>query len=203
MAIQIRELDSKDYDTARQFAIDGMDIRRYSDIPYEIYLYSKFFFYMELIKSTQILAAYEDDKLIGVLMVEMKGEPVKVNSLWYSTIVKSLGFMMKFMFNGQSNLYNETNEIMYNEYRKTNEPDGELSFFAVDPKLQGKGIGTKMLKELEKIEKGKKIYLFTDSGCNYQFYDHKNFKKEQVKDIEMIIRNKVIPLTCYLYSKVL
>ncbi|OUM67610.1 hypothetical protein PIROE2DRAFT_58654 [Piromyces sp. E2] len=203
MTIQIRELDSKDYDIARQFSIEGMDIRRYTDRSYEIYLYSKYFFYYELTKATQILAAYEDDKLVGVLMVEMKDEPVKINSLWYNSIVKSLEFMMKFMFEGQSKVYEEVNEIMFNEYKKTNTPDGELLFFVIDPKLQGKGIGTMMLNELEKIEKGKEIYLFTDSGCNYQFYDHRNFKKEQVKDVEFNVRNKIIPLTCFLYSKVL
>ncbi|ORX50672.1 hypothetical protein BCR36DRAFT_583248 [Piromyces finnis] len=158
---------------------------------------------MELLKATQILAAYENDKLVGVLMVEMEGEPTKVNSLWYRMMVKSLRYMMKFMFNGQSNVYDEINEIMLNKYLKTNKPDGELAFFAIDPELQGKGIGTMMLNELEKIEKGKEIYLFTDSGCNYQFYDHRNFKKEQEGDIVMIIHDKRTPLTCYLYSKVL
>lgn len=203
MAIEIRDLDKKDYEIVRQFAIEGMDIRRYSSIPYEIYLYSKFFFYLELLRATQILAAYDEDKLVGVLFVEIKGEPTKVNSLWYKGIVKSIGMLMPLMFNGQSLLYDEANEAMFAEYTKTNKPDGELVFFAVDPTLQGKGIGTLLLQELEKREKGKEIYLYTDSGCNVEFYNHKNFVKEQVRDITMVFRDRVTPLTCYLFSKVL
>jgi len=107
------------------------------------------------------------------------------------------------MFNGQSLLYDEANEAMFAEYTKTNKPDGELVFFAVDPTLQGKGIGTLLLQELEKREKGKEIYLYTDSGCNVEFYNHKNFVKEQVRDITMVFRDRVTPLTCYLFSKVL
>jgi len=203
MTIEIRDLDSKDYEIARQFAIEGMDIRRYSNVAYEIYLYSKYFFYYELLKATQILAAYDEDKLVGVLFVEIKGEPPKVNSWWYKGIVKSISFLMQFMFSGQGSLYEETNQEMFAEYTKTNKPDGELAFFAVDPTLQGKGIGTLLLQELEKREKGKEIYLYTDSGCNVEFYNHRNFVKEQVRDITMVFHDNVTPLTCYLFSKVL
>ncbi|ORX85525.1 hypothetical protein BCR32DRAFT_265583 [Anaeromyces robustus] len=203
MVIQIKELNKKDYEITRKFSIEGMDIRRYSNRPYEIYFYSNFFFLFELLRATQILAAYDNDNLVGVLMVQMKNEPTKINSICCKIQFLFFKFMLLFMFSGAGAEYQEANEKMYNEYLKTNEPDGELSFFVVDPKLQGKGIGSLLLNELQKIEKGKKIYLYTDSGCNYQFYDHKNFIKEQVKEIEMKIHNNIIPLTCFLYSKIL
>ncbi|KAG4090100.1 N-acetyltransferase GCN5 [Neocallimastix lanati (nom. inval.)] len=203
MTIQIKELDKKDYDIARQFAIEGMDIRRYTEVPREIYLYSTYFFYMELIKATQVLAAYEEDKLVGVLMVKLNNEPLKVNSIWYRILVNSLSYLLGIIFRGGANVYDETNEEMLNDFKKNNNPDGELGFFAVDPTMQGKGIGTLLLNELQKIEKGKQIYLFTDSGCNYQFYDHRDFIKEYVREITLDLHGKLTPLTCFLYSKVL
>ena len=48
---------------------------------------------------------------------------------------------------------------MLAEFEETNSPDGEMNFLAVDPKLNGKGIGTVLLNELSKREKGKLIYL--------------------------------------------
>ena len=65
------------------------------------------------------------------------------------------------------NIYMEANKDIFNEFKKNNDPDGEIRFFAVDPNLKGKGIGTLLLKHLENIEKGKKVFLYTDSSCTY------------------------------------
>ncbi len=58
-----------------------------------------------------------------------------------------------------------------------------------------------MLKELEKREKGKLIYLYTDNNCTYQFYEHKGFERSEEQQIEMELGEKNVPLTCLLYSK--
>ncbi len=56
---------------------------------------------------------------------------------------------------------------------KSHKPDGEILFLAADPECGVKGIGTALLKALEEKEKGKTMYLFTDDGCTYQFYEHR------------------------------
>ena len=88
MSIEIRDLSPKDYDIAQKYAIEGMNLKSYVDYGYELFLYSKYFFYLKLLKSTQILAAYEGDKLLGVLMAQMKNEPIKFKSFFYSAYVK-------------------------------------------------------------------------------------------------------------------
>ena len=65
--------------------------------------------------------------------------------------------------------------MLLEEFKKNNKVDGEINFFAVDPTIKGKGIGSLLLKELEKQEKDKLIYLYTDSGSTYQFYLHRGF----------------------------
>jgi GNAT superfamily N-acetyltransferase len=92
---------------------------------------------------------------------------------------------------------------MLNKFKKENNPDGEINFFAVDPNIKGKGIGTLLLNELEKQEKGKLIYLFTDNGSTYQFYTHRGFKESSRTDIKLEINKKEIDLTCFLYSKII
>ena len=200
MSITIKDLDPKDYDTARQFAIEGMNLSRYTDHAYELYFYSKYFLYMELLKATQILAAYDGGKLVGVLIAEMKNEKQKVSSFWMKVFVKSMEFIINLYENSQT--YVRANKEMFEQYIKDcGEPDGEIIFFVVDTKLKGKGIGTLLLKEFEKIEKGKKIFLYTDTGCTYQFYEKRNFKREQEREIRLDNNDKEIPLTCFLYSK--
>jgi GNAT superfamily N-acetyltransferase len=67
----------------------------------------------------------------------------------------------------------------------------------------GKGIGTLLLNELEKQEKGKLIYLFTDNGSTYQFYSHRGFREYGKSDVILEINRKKIDLTCFLFGKIL
>ena len=90
---------------------------------------------------------------------------------------------------------------MYDAYTKNNSPDGQIVFLAADPEAKGKGIGSLLLDELEKREKGKELYLYTDDACTYQFYEHRGFIRSGEKDIVMELREKVVPLKCMLYSK--
>ncbi len=90
------------------------------------------------------------------------------------------------------------------EYCKHNSPDGEIIFLAANPNIKAKGIGSMLLRELEEREKGKKVFLYTDSACTYQFYEHRGFELAQEKDITLKIGNKEVALRClFLYSKVL
>ncbi|MCI1135489.1 GNAT family N-acetyltransferase [Enterococcus gallinarum] len=44
-----------------------------------------------------------------------------------------------------------------------------------------KGLGTRLLNELQKRVQGKEIYLFTDSACTYQFYEKRGFQRQKEK----------------------
>lgn len=76
-----------------------------------------------------------------------------------------------------------------------------MNFLAVDPNINGKGIGSRLLDELERREKGKLIYLFTNTGCTYQFYDRRGFERTDIRRIDIAIHGKRIPHDCFLYSK--
>ena len=52
---------------------------------------------------------------------------------------------------------------------------GELAFFAISQKCRGKGIGKALFQkvvEYMRSQKIQKFYLFTDTSCNYGFYEH-------------------------------
>ena len=53
--------------------------------------------------------------------------------------------------------------------------EGELTFFAVSEDCRGTGIGKKLFRMFQEYMKGRGItgfYLYTDSSCNYGFYEH-------------------------------
>lgn len=201
MGVEIRPVERKDFKKAREFCRIGMNVDYYTDKPFEIYLYSKYFWYMELLRATQNIGAYIDGELAGVLLADMKGEKKAYKGISGKVFVKTAEMLMGIIFKGGANVYGETNQSMLNDFQKDNNADGELNFLAVEPKMNGKGIGTILLNELAKREKNKMIYLFTDSGCTYQFYDKRGFTRNGEKEIIMNLHDKDIPLTCFLYSK--
>lgn len=201
MEIRIKKLESKDFSKVIDFAIKGMHFERYIDNKLALRLYGRYFLYLELERSTQVLAAYMNEKLVGILMADMNNEPKQYSSFWRKLYVKVFKTVMSFTIKGGTDGYDEANKAMLNEYLKSFTPDGEICFLASDPTIQGKGIGSLLLNELSNREKDKLIYLYTDDNCTYQFYEHKGFERSKEKEIKMEISGKTIPLKCLLYSK--
>lgn len=201
MEIQIRALKSVNFSEAINFAIQGMHFNRYVDNKLILSLYGRYFLYLELERSTQVIAAYNNQKFLGVLLADIKNEPKLYSSFWRRIYIKIFKVIMGIFVKGGQDIYDEANKKMFKEYLKRANPDGEICFLAADPTAQGKGIGTRLLKELEKREKGKLIYLYTDNNCTYQFYEHKGFERSEEQQIEMELGEKNVPLTCLLYSK--
>jgi len=200
LELKFRELQKRDYKKVIQYAIKGMHFNMYINNPVILNLYGKYFWYLELLNATQVLALYYDDELAGVLIADINGEEKYHKSFSKKCYVKMVDFIQKHFFKESVGIYDEVNKSMLEEYKKKNNPDGEIRFLSANPDLKVKGIGTKLLNELAEREKGKEIYLFTDNLCTYQFYEHRDFEKVGEKDIELELDKKV-PLKCLLYRK--
>ena len=92
---ELRRLAQKDHKKAIQFAIEGMHFDWYVNSKLLLNLYGRYFWYMELGNATQIIAAYNDDRLAGVLLCEMKGEPKASHSLWRAAYVGFFNLMQR------------------------------------------------------------------------------------------------------------
>lgn len=60
------------------------------------------------------------------------------------------------------------------------EYQGELAFFAISEKCRGKGLGRKLFQTVVDYMHTQNIpefYLFTDTSCNYPFYEHLGMKR--------------------------
>lgn len=79
---------------------------------------------------------------------------------------------------------------------------GEVAFFAIDEKCRGLGIGKMLFGELLSYMKGRGIhmfYLFTDSSCNYGFYEHQGMRRcgKTCYEVPLGIKNE---MEFYLYE---
>jgi len=203
MDIELKELKKKDHKKVIQYAIKGMHFNMYMDNKILLNLYGRYFWYLEYTNATQIISAYMGDELAGVLIADIKDEKKKYKSFLKSLYVRFVEFIQKHFFKDSVGIYDEVNKEMLKNYRENNNPNGEIRFLAVNPEIKGKGIGSIILEEFEKREKGKQVYLFTDDQCTYQFYEHKGFDKVGEKDIVLDLNNKKVPLKCFLYSKII
>ena len=82
MGMQLKDLRKQDYKTAIQYAIKGMHLDWYVKNKTLLNLYGTYFWYLELNRATQIIAAYEGDTLAGILLADIQGE----NKLRYSPL---------------------------------------------------------------------------------------------------------------------
>ena len=74
MKLEIKPLKKKDYGKIIQYAIKGMHFNMYLDNKLDLNLYGRYFWYLELSNATQVIAAYENKKLVGVLVAGFKDE---------------------------------------------------------------------------------------------------------------------------------
>lgn len=202
MNIEIKDIRKKDYEKAIQFAIKGMHFDWYLNNKFLLNAYGRYFWYLEVNRATQILAAYVGDKFVGVLLAEIKGEEKKKQSFLQKIYVKLVDVIQKLFFKGGAGLYEDTTKEQLAHYLQSNTPDGEIIFLAADPDCKIKGIGTALLNALEEKERGKTLYLYTDNACTYQFYEHRGFEKVEEKEIVLEMPKGKIPLKCFIYSKV-
>lgn len=203
MQLTIRELRKRDYKKAIQFASTGMHFDWYLKNRLLLKLYGTYFWYLEMSRATQAIAAYSGDSLAGVLLARADGEEEKYRSPWKSLYIRFFGALQYFAAGNAVGSYDSANADMFAQYSASHSPDGELLFLAADPALNGRGVGTFLLDELARREKGKTFYLYTDSACTYQFYERRGFFRAAERVVDIPAANGKLALPCFLYSKVL
>ena len=198
--MEIKPLKKADHKKAINFCLKGMHMYKYADTKFALNAYGKYFWYLEYTEATEILAAYEGDRLLGVLLADMKGEKKPYRSITKSIYIQIINFVQKYFYKGAKTIYVDSNNAMYEAYSKVHEPDGEIRLLAADPDSKVRGIGTFLINELAKRKAGKEIFLYTDEDCTYQFYDHRGFECVGENDVEIDFTPKV-KIKCFLYRK--
>lgn len=128
MSIEIKNLKRKDFNKARKFAIKGMNLSWYTTNAAELYIYSMYFWYDEISKATRALGAYKDEELVGVLLVNMKGEQKYYSSFWSKLFLKGTSFIINQIYESRGSEYDHVNKKMLEELKRTEQVDGELNF---------------------------------------------------------------------------
>lgn len=83
--------------------------------------------------------------------------------------------------------------------------DGEIAFFAVDSECRGLGIGKQLfeaaLRYMEK-QQIRRFFLFTDTSCNYGFYEHQGLVRRSQIDQTFHFENQDMDMSFFLYDNI-
>lgn len=203
MKFELGDIRNQDEKKAIEFAIIGMHFNWFIKNRLWLKIYGRYFWYLETLKASQIIAEYADGKFVGVIVADIKGEPKLKNTFGRRLYIKVVELFRRFAGMEGASVYGAINKRLLRKYCEKNDPDGEILFFAADPYCGIKGVGTRLLRELERRENGKKLFLYTDSSCTYQFYDRRGFERVCSEETILEFGGEKIPLSCFLYSKVL
>lgn len=204
-----REIQKEDYNIVKNlinkaFNFDNyIENTRLRDKSLTIYLRSC------LAAKTFSSVAVKDEKVIGIILGSSKNNNNNniFNFLKHSLV--STFIISSFLFESKKNRENLKEHLKisnaYDELMKNRKKEfqGCIDLFIVSDECQGLGIGKQLVSNLMVYMKNNSVsnlYLYTDSKCNYGFYDSQSFKQIDSRDVEIATTTGLALLNVYLYE---
>ncbi|KOS67779.1 GNAT family acetyltransferase [Lysinibacillus contaminans] len=185
-----RELTKKDYERVKELICDAfgfgefIEDKKFLDSILNIYLHSC------ILDSSFSKVAVKDNKVIGVILGSAKKDKKRLPKS-HSILVTASAFL-KIMISSKENkkLFKEFIKIqdIYKEIiqGKQDSFQGCVQLFIVSEESRGLGVGKTLINYLSNYMQSMEVdsmYLYTDTRCNYGFYDSQNFKRLNEKEI--------------------
>lgn len=157
-----------------------------------------------IIASSFSKIAEKDGKVIGIILGNSKKDK-SIRKLHNLTSLSKSGLNLLFTNKENKKALKEFS-IVHDTYKeiikgRKSSFDGCIQLFIVSEESRGLGIGKTLLDHLftyMKMQSVKSLYLYTDTRCNYKFYDSQNFKCLNEK--ELFFKSYKEKLTVFLYG---
>lgn len=205
--IKYRTTEKKDYPAIGEIINQSFGLYRYVSDKKTLDCFKLQYVYSCLSEATYNCVAEQDGKIVGVIMGNAKTDYKICPHLKY--LFSTLRYGIKMIYYGRKfktgiEDYKRLHEIYHRFSQKhKGEFDGVLTLFAVNENCRGLGVGTKLfsgLSEYLKSKNTKRIYLYTDTTCNYGFYEHKGFERLEEQTLEMTKDSKSFQMNVFLYG---
>ena len=161
-----------------------------------------------LVYSNGGFAVYDGGKLIGVLLYATPSFKAKLLRLFKKpTMVRHIVYLL---------LRSQTSrKLLKSLYRLEKTYDAMLKaanlktenqvvLFITHSDYQGRGIGKQLMQSYESFcqeKQTKHFFLFTDTSCNYGYYDHNGFKRTVERKVTLLTKTAATSMQVFLYEK--
>ena len=189
-----RELTKKDYESAKEMICEAFRFgefikdKKFLDSILNIYLHSY------LLNSSFSKVAVKDNKVIGFILGGAKKDKNSINKFHSILVTVSSLFKLRISNKENKKLLKELIKIKdtyQNTYKeiiegKENSFQGSIELFIISKESRGLGVGKTLINYLSNYMKSMEVesmYLYTDTICNYGFYDSQNFKLSNEKEV--------------------
>lgn len=202
-----RKINKKDYNFIKEMMNENFYLYEYIEDKNVLESFLNVYLYSCLAEKTFSAVAELDGKTVGVILGNVKKRHNLFKSFIYN--LKSSYYMLITGFRAikyKSNIkkYKGITKIYKNLMKEVNKDfEGILTLFVVDKQFQGYGIGKNLLSKFlyyAKENKIKNLYLYTDSKCNYKFYDKNGFVKINEDIFNVVNKNNKFDLEIFLYE---
>ncbi|XRD23579.1 GNAT family N-acetyltransferase [Lysinibacillus fusiformis] len=205
MKVKYRNLEKRDYQQIKKLINEAFNIQRFVKDEKVLELVLNFYLQDCIVCSSFSKVAEKDGKVIGIILGNALKDKLRLKKFHNifsltSTILK--GFFVSKENKKSFTILSKTQKV-YSEMMQGKEKNfqGSIELFIVSQESRGLGVGGELLNQLSTYMKRKKvnsIYVYTDSKCNYNFYDRKKFKRLNEKEINFEqFKDK---LTVFLYE---
>lgn len=200
-----RDLMQKDYDTIKKLIAEAFGFGEF--IKDEVLLDTITGFYLQecVDDSSFSKVAEKDDKVIGLILGKAKDDKISLKNILNTTKIYETEIGKILADEKNRKVIKEFAKIqeVYKELIKGSEDnfEGCIQLFIVSKEARGFGIGKTLLNYLSeymKFNNVRSLYLYTDTRCNYGFYDSQNFKRLAEK--ELIFESIDSTLNVFLYG---
>lgn len=205
--IKYRPLEERDYFAVGEIINQAFGLHRYVSDENTLKCFKKQYVYSCLSEATYALAAEQNDKVIGVIMGNANSDYKVLPHLKYMLCTIWYGIRMKYYdrkFKTGIEDYKRLHENYHSFSKKhKDEFDGVLTLFAVNENCRGLGVGRTLLAGLSEYLKKhnvKRIYLYTDTTCNYGFYEHQGFERQEEQSMLLTKDGHPFDMNVFLYG---
>ncbi|MEE1296723.1 MAG: GNAT family N-acetyltransferase [Bifidobacterium sp.] len=190
--ITYRALESADYPTIKQLLCDQWHSQPGRDTDLAMKL-AEIDLEDSLARTTCAEVAVADGKVVGVVLGGIEGKKDREKAERHHGA--SMGLRLSLDMNkGGHEAYKQyernlkANEKLVDQARKEGQAYGaEVVLLLVDPAMQGQGIGQHLFDWVTAQFKDAGVdsyYLYTDTNCDYGFYDKQDLARRAVLDVE-------------------
>lgn len=198
MDVKYRNVRKEDYNDIKQLICEGFKFKDF--IKDEKFLKEILNLYLNgcLIDSSNSVVAVKDGRVIGIILTKAKLDKTKITS--YKNAISALKSFLKInLVKGENKKALKTFSKIQKVYKefiadRKDLYDGSINLFIVSKSARGLGIGKKLLEHSFRYMRRnacKKIYLYTDTICNYGFYDSQGFKRVKETQMQFDEKNKL------------